>query len=197
MSDYSPDCLFGVCWEGQLTLASRLKQTTQSLMELVTTSRPHFVLCLSPQSDRMDKVENLIQSAKLHQRIPSLKHSPHFTRLNQVTGIDCDYMLAQLQHFRVLDTALIQSCGYPVHLEHGTFAERYSSILIGDRGSVKDGSGPKDVCEAVLSHMSLTDYKIGNTQVKYYTHQSSVGTLSVFYIALKIGECPWAMNLVV
>ena len=97
-----------------------------------------------------------------------------FPTLLQVTDVDCDYMLAQLQHFRVLDTALIQSCGYPVHLEHRAFAERYSSILIGDRGSMKDGSGPKDVCEAVLSHMTLTDYKIGNTQVKcaYQLHTS-------------------------
>ena len=100
-------------------------------------------------------------------------------------------MLAQLQHFRVLDTALIQSCGYPVHLEHGAFAERYSSILIGDRGSsAKDG--PKDVCEAILSHMNLTDYKIGNTQVKklHAPKWLSRALLSVFYITFcKIREC--------
>lgn len=157
-----------------MTLASRLKQTTQSLMELVTTSRPHFVLCLSPHSIRTDKVESLIQSAKLHQHIPSFKHFPTLLSLNQVTDIDCDYMLAQLQNFRVLDTALIQSCGYPVHLEYGAFAERYSPILIGDRGSVKDGNGHKATCETVLSHMNLTDYKIGNTQVwfAYQLHTS-------------------------
>lgn len=56
MLGFSPDCLFGVSWEGQLTLASRLKQTTQSLMELVTTSQPHFILCLSPKPNGINKV---------------------------------------------------------------------------------------------------------------------------------------------
>lgn len=115
-----------------------------------------------------------------------MKHSPYFSPLYQATDIDRGYMLAQLQHFRVLDTALIQSCGYPVHLEHGVFAERYSSILLGDRDPVKDGRGPKAVCQAVLSHMNLTDYKIGNSQVKYGYQQeyNTIKSETEFRIAI-------------
>ena len=74
-------------------------------------------------------------------------------------------MLTQLQHLRVLDIALIQSCGYPVHLEHGVFVERYSSLLIGNRSPVKEGRDVKAICQVVLSQLKLTDYRIGNSQV--------------------------------
>lgn len=80
-----------------------------------------------------------------------------------MVDFDRGYMLAQLQQFRVLDTALIQSCGYPVHLDHAHFVERYSSLMIGNQGLLNDHVS---VCRAVLQNLSFTDYRIGNSQVQ-------------------------------
>ena len=54
LSSWSPDCLFGLSWDGPLSFAHRVKQTTSSLMELVTTSQPQFALCLSPHPDKTE-----------------------------------------------------------------------------------------------------------------------------------------------
>ena len=75
-------------------------------------------------------------------------------------------MLAQLQQFRVLDTALIQSCGYPVHLELTVFVQRYAPLLMGDKESLKkDDRDLKQVCHAICTNMKLSDYRMGNSQV--------------------------------
>ena len=74
-------------------------------------------------------------------------------------------MLGQLQQFQILDTALIQSCGYPIHLEHDRFVERYSPLLLESRGVLKDERDLKTVCQAVLKKTKITDYRIGNSQV--------------------------------
>lgn len=72
-------------------------------------------------------------------------------------------MLAQLQQFRILDTSLIQSCGYPVHIEMKSFVERYSPLLM--EGRDKAQRDLPTVCQAVLNKRNVSDYRIGNSQV--------------------------------
>ena len=70
-------------------------------------------------------------------------------------------MLSQLQHLRVLDTALIQSCGYPTRIDHCVFAKKYSDLLL--RGQVN--TYDRRTCKAILEKSSLQDFHIGKSQV--------------------------------
>ena len=86
-------------------------------------------------------------------------------------------MLAQLQQFRILDTALIQSCGYPVHIEMPRFVSRYSSLLMEGQGSSSmDHRDISATTQAVLTKRSLSDYRIGKTQVQ--THKCNFAVIA-------------------
>lgn len=74
-------------------------------------------------------------------------------------------MLAQLQQFRILDTALIQSCGYPVHIEMTRFVNRYSPLLMEGKGPAIASRDISTITQAVLSKRNLSDYRVGNIQV--------------------------------
>ena len=71
-------------------------------------------------------------------------------------------MLHQLQQLRVLDTALIQSCGYPVHMSYSTFTQQYGVLLL--RGTHLEAS--RETCQQVLETMKLEEWRLGKSQVR-------------------------------
>lgn len=75
-------------------------------------------------------------------------------------------MLSQLQHLRILDTALIQSCGYPTRIEHFIFVKKYSHLLLRSKLNEDD----RNICEDILKNANLQDYQVGDTQVSVCQH---------------------------
>ena len=71
-------------------------------------------------------------------------------------------MLHQLQQLRVLDTALIQSCGYPVHMSYSTFTQQYGVLLL--RGTHLEAS--RETCQHVLETTRLEEWRLGKSQVR-------------------------------
>ena len=86
-------------------------------------------------------------------------------------------MLHQLQQLQVLDTALIQSCGYPVHMSYSTFTQQYGVLLL--QGTHLEAS--RETCQHVLETMRLEEWRLGKSQVRslfvdnvYYYHSKCV-----------------------
>ena len=79
----------------------------------------------------------------------------------QDVRFDADCVLHQLQHLRVLDTALIQSCGYSVQMTFADFLSRYSSSIL--RETELEVTG--DNCRRILQVSRLQEWQIGHTKV--------------------------------
>lgn len=77
---------------------------------------------------------------------------------------DRDLVLNQLQQLRVLDTALIQSYGYPRHVHREVFVEQYGELL-SKANSVEPST---ENCRKILQVARLEDWEIGNTKVSAY-----------------------------
>ena len=75
---------------------------------------------------------------------------------------DGGLVLHQLQQLRVLDTALIQSCGYPVHMSYSTFTQQYGVLLL--RGTHLEVS--RETCQQVLETVRLEEWRLGKSQVR-------------------------------
>ena len=68
----------------------------------------------------------------------------------------------QLQEFKVLDTALMQSYGYPVRIKHAHFLKIYGALLPSD---LTEQLTAKRKCERILQEAVLKDYRVGRTTV--------------------------------
>ena len=79
----------------------------------------------------------------------------------QGVSFDPTHVLTQLQHLRVLDVALIQSCGYPIRMSHDKFMTSYSSLLISEDTTQL----PRDTCRALVEAAQLEDCVVGSHQV--------------------------------
>lgn len=71
-------------------------------------------------------------------------------------------MLSQLQQFKVLDIALIQSCGFPIRITHSNFLKNYGALLVGDD---KETLSAADKCVGILDSANLKEWYVGKTMV--------------------------------
>ena len=76
--------------------------------------------------------------------------------------LDQDMVFNQLQPLRVLDTALIQGCGYPVHVSHAAFTERYAAAVL----KINRAEPSSESCSRILTVAGLDDWQIGTTKVR-------------------------------
>ncbi|XP_064396832.1 uncharacterized protein LOC135343755 isoform X2 [Halichondria panicea] len=113
------------------SLTNRARDCMSRVCEEVTFCQPHFVLTLCTGEEETDK------------------------------KFDSSHVLTQLQHLRVLDTALIQSCGYPVRISHDKFIDSYSPLLICKNST----HSPSETCRALIQAAQLEDYLVGSHQV--------------------------------
>lgn len=74
-------------------------------------------------------------------------------------------MLSQLQQFKILDIALIQSCGYPVRLKHSNFLKVYGALFVEDGSQVLSNV---EKCFHILDVANLKEWHVGKTMVCYY-----------------------------
>ena len=70
-------------------------------------------------------------------------------------------MLSQLQQFKLLDIALIQSCGFPVRLKHSNFIKNYDALLVDNSQLLSDVKK----CGHILTSANLKEWHIGSTMV--------------------------------
>ena len=96
---------------------------------------------------------------------------------------DGGLVLHQLQQLRVLDTALIQSCGYPVHMSYSTFTQQYGVLLL--RGTHLEAS--RETCQRVLETTRLEEWRLGKSQVR----SPSEATCCLFATILSVCVSTW------
>ena len=73
-------------------------------------------------------------------------------------------MLTQLQELKVLDTALMQSGGYPVRPAYNQFLRSYQ-VLLSSQQPLQEQLSPRDRCERILQEAGLKDYTLGQSSV--------------------------------
>jgi len=73
-------------------------------------------------------------------------------------------MLPQLQELKVLDTALMQSGGYPVRPAHSQFLRSYQ-VLLSSQQSLQEQLSLRDRCERILQEAGLKAYSLGHNSV--------------------------------
>ena len=73
-------------------------------------------------------------------------------------------MLSQLQQFKLLDIALIQSCGFPVRLKHSNFLKNYGALFVDNTQIYSD----VEKCNSVLSSANIKEWHVGKTMVTNY-----------------------------
>ncbi len=78
-------------------------------------------------------------------------------------GFHSEVVLDQLQELKVLDTALMQSCGYPVRLNHDKFFVNYHVLLSPQATSECDTLAEK--CEKILQEAAVKNYHVGTNSV--------------------------------
>ena len=204
--DHSPDLLLGES-PSSCSLSDRVRWGMKALTNWITTSHPHFVLCIAPTTQQVtlfpseENTCNLISTTQslvgLYKGLffsfpffslssasplplllplsspspppplppPSPPPPPPFLPLSspsQGGEFDGGLVLHQLQQLRVLDTALIQSCGYPVHMSYSTFTQQYGVLLL--RGTHLQAS--RETCQHVLETTRLEEWRLGKSQVR-------------------------------
>lgn len=78
-----------------------------------------------------------------------------------------EFVLSQLQQFKLLDIALIQSCGFPVRLKHSHFLKNYGALFVDNAQILSD----VEKCNHILSSANLKEWHVGNTMVNYLMHK--------------------------
>ena len=81
---------------------------------------------------------------------------------------NCEVVLNQIQQFKILDVALIQSCGFPVRLKHSIFLKNYNALYVDDKSQVLCDS---DKCFRILDTANLKEWHVGKTVVRMYVLQ--------------------------
>lgn len=71
-------------------------------------------------------------------------------------------MLNQLQQFKILDIALIQSCGFPIRLKHSHFVKNYEALFVDTKSQLLTD---KEKCFSILDRANLKEWHIGKTMV--------------------------------
>jgi len=100
-------------------------------------------------------------------------------------------VLRQLQHLRVLDTALIQSCGYPVHMSFRSFTKQFATVLM--RDTTLEPS--PETCQQALEISGLQEWRIGKSQVREIL--SGMSTSVIKDVALQLVQVllkPWHLS---
>lgn len=183
--DHSPDLLLGDS-PSSCSLSDRVRWGMKALTNWITTSHPHFVLCIAPTTQQVtlfpseENTCNLISTTQsLVGLYKGLFFSFPFFSLSSASPLplllplplsspsqggefDGGLVLHQLQQLRVLDTALIQSCGYPVHMSYSTFTQQYGVLLL--RGTHLQAS--RETCQHVLETTRLEEWRLGKSQVR-------------------------------
>ena len=73
-----------------------------------------------------------------------------------------EFVLKQLQQFKILDAALIQSCGFPIRIKHSIFLQNYNSLFVDAK--ITEVSA-REKCERILQAAHIKDYHVGLTMV--------------------------------
>lgn len=92
---------------------------------------------------------------------------PHFVfcfkpSKNGLRSFNCEYVLSQIQQFKILDIALIQSCGFPVRLTHSNFLKNYSVLCVNSNAELLSD---KEKCVVILDVSHLKEWHVGQTKV--------------------------------
>lgn len=146
-----PDLMLGEC-VSSLSLSRRVRISLDILEEHITSSSPHFIYCLCPSEVCESSHPPDSTHLCLH---PSL--TPPLWLLPQDSGD----ILQQVQHLQLVDIALMQSTGYPVHINIEEFVERYANAILCEASLPMTA----DTCTRVLEHADLTQWCVGRSQV--------------------------------
>ena len=159
----SPDAMLGECVSSSC-LSRRVRISLDILEEHITSSSPYFIYCLSGCEVYVLTLKSSYPplfpptpGSSYPWLLPPLAPPTPGSTHSQDTGT----LLQQIQYYQLVDIALMQSTGYPVHVDIEGFVDRYGSPLL------SEGSLPMtaDTCTRILKSTDLDNWCVGRTQV--------------------------------
>lgn len=97
-----------------------------------------------------------------------------------------EIVLSQLQQFKILDIALIQSCGFPVRLKHSHFIKNYEALFLDSKSRVLSD---REKCFSILDRANLKEWHVGKTAV--WEGKLLLNSLNYLWYYFQVMLKPW------